>query len=84
MIAQKLKQRLSERGIDAETSEANPITLEGVLRLDKFDLIAHVSPVRQDCGIPKVNAIGLLTGLGEEQVIEDCLRIIGEAAGFHK
>ena len=38
--------------------------------------MACVSPVTQDYGIPKVNAVGLLTGLGEEKVYQDCLKIL--------
>ena len=30
----------------------------------------------QDYDIPKVNAVGMLTGMAEKQVIEDCLKIL--------
>ena len=42
----------------------------------KFDLIACVSPVYEDFGIPKVKAVGMLTGLSEDKVVDDCLKIL--------
>lgn len=40
--------------------------------------MACVSPVYEDFGIPKVNAVGMLTGLSEDQVIRDCLDILNK------
>ena len=76
MIAGKLKEQLAEKGWEAEAVETSPNGVESVLSGGKFDLIACVSPVYQDYGVPKVNAVGMLTGMSEEQVIADCLKIL--------
>lgn len=76
MVAGKLKEQLKEHGWEAEAVEASPSGVESALAGDKYDLIACVSPVYQDYGIPKVQAVGMLTGLSEAQVIEDCLKIL--------
>ena len=39
-------------------------------------ILSHVLAVYQDYDIPKVNAVGMLTGMAEKQVIEDCLKIL--------
>ena len=38
--------------------------------------MACVSPVYEDFGIPKVNCVGMLTGMGEEQAIQEILDIL--------
>lgn len=80
MVAGKLKEQLRARGWDAAMTEASPNSIASEISGKKFDLIACVSPVRQDYGIPKVKAVGMLTGLAEEKVVEDCLAIL-EAKG---
>ena len=76
MVAGKLVERLKEKGWDVHAVETSPNGVETALSGENFDLIACVSPVYQEYGIPKVNAVGMLTGLSEEQVIEDCLKIL--------
>ena len=76
MVSQKLKEQLAEQGVDAEMATASPSTVENTLLGSQFDLIACVSPVYQEYNVPKVNAVGMLTGLSEEQVVADCLKII--------
>lgn len=76
MAATKLKDSLSEHGYDVETVECSPISAESALSAGGFALMACVSPVYEDFGIPKVNAVGLLTGFGEDKVVEDCLAIL--------
>ena len=56
--------------------ETSPGGVETELMGNKYDIIACFSPVYQDYDIPKVNAVGMLTGMAEKQVIEDCLKIL--------
>ncbi len=76
MVANKLKEKLAEHGYDVEAVECSPNSAETTLSAGGFSLMACVSPVFQDFGIPKVNAVGMLTGLSEDQVIQDCLKIL--------
>ena len=78
MVAGKLREQLAEHGFNATTIEASPNSVETEISGKQFDLIACVSPVHQDFGVPKVNAVGMLTGLGEDKVIEDCLEILNK------
>ncbi|MBR0598252.1 PTS fructose transporter subunit IIB [Sinanaerobacter chloroacetimidivorans] len=76
MVASKLREQLKEKGFDADTVETSPNGIESEISGTHFDLIACVSPVYTDYGIPKVNAVGMLTGLGEEKVVDDCVAIL--------
>ena len=58
--------------------ECSPTSAETALAGGGFALMACVSPVYEDFGIPKVNAVGMLTGLSEDQVIRDCLDILNK------
>ena len=80
MVALKLKDLFEERGYSAETVEANPSELETYVMREKFDLIAYSSPIGDNCGVPALNAIGLITGMGEEEFMEDAIQIL-QAAG---
>lgn len=76
MVASKLKDALEEHGYRVETVESNPGGVEAACGAQKFDFIACASPVPGEYGIPKINAIGFLTGMGEEAFMEEALAVI--------
>ncbi len=75
MVAVKLREQLMEHGFDARVVETNPGGLDSLVMGNHFDLIACISPVNKDYGIPKVDAKGMIAA-NDEQVIEDCLKIL--------
>lgn len=79
MVANKLVDLFSEKGYDASTVEANPSELEGYCMREKFDFIAYASPIGDNCGVPALNAIGLITGMGEDEFMESALKILKDA-----
>ena len=81
MIAIKIREMLVSRGFQATTMEASPTSAESALASGGFDAIACVSQVYADFGIPKVNAVGMLTGMGEEKVIDDLVQVFEEKYG---
>ncbi|MVB10700.1 hypothetical protein CAFE_13980 [Caprobacter fermentans] len=76
MVANKLKEKLADYGYAVEATECSPNSAETALASGGFSLMACVSPVYQEFGVPKVNAVGMLTGLSEDQVLQDCLKIL--------
>ena len=56
--------------------EASPNSIASTIAGKKFNLIACVSPVYEDFGVPKVKAVGMLTGLAEDKVVQDCLKVL--------
>ena len=76
MVANKLREPSQEKLVGiVQLLKQVRVGVETELMGNKYDIIACVSPVYQDYDIPKVNAVGMLTGMAEKQVIEDCLKI---------
>jgi PTS system galactitol-specific IIB component len=78
MLAGKMKEMFREKGYDVSTVEANPSEVEGYVMREEFDFIAYSSPIGDSFGVPALNAIGLITGLGEDEFVEDALKILKE------
>ena len=76
MIASKLKDMLAENGFEAEMIETNPGGVDSAMASHDFDFMACSSPVNGDYGIPKLNATSFLIGLGEEEFMEEVMRIL--------
>lgn len=82
MIANKLTDMLEEEGYEVSAMEANPSELATYVTREHYDLVAYASPINEDDlnGTPALPAIGLITGLGDEEFIEKALEIF-KAAG---
>ena len=79
MIAQKLKEAMEEVGIRITATEAKPTEALNLAEGGTFDFITHTSPLpKADYGIPTINAVGFLTGFGEEEFLEEIMRVIGQ------
>ncbi|ERK28979.1 MULTISPECIES: PTS sugar transporter subunit IIB [Clostridium] len=77
MIAEKLKDELEERGIYITTKEARPTEAYNLVSGGGFDFITHTSPLPEaDYGIPTINAVGFLTGFGEEEFLDEVMAVI--------
>ena len=78
MIALKIKDQLKEKGWDATMYEASPVSLSSVITGKDIDVIVCASPVTEDVGIPKVKGMGMVTGMGEEKVINEIIAVLEE------
>lgn len=77
MIAGKLKDILKEKGYGVSTRESRPTEALQLAQSGQYDLITYTSPLPEgDYGIPVINAIGLLTGFSEDEVIEEVVQAI--------
>lgn len=82
MLANKLTEMFEDEGYDVKAMEANPSEMGTYLAREHYDLVAYASPIdEQDLnGTPALPAIGLITGLGDEEFMEQALEIL-RAAG---
>lgn len=82
MIAITIKEMLEEEGYDATANEANPSEMGTFLMREKYDFVAYASPINNDDlnGVPAIPAIGLITGRGTDEFVEQMLAIL-KAAG---
>lgn len=82
MLANKLADMFEEEGYEVTAMEANPSELSTYTEREKYDLVAYASPINEEDlnGTPALPAIGLITGLGDEEFLEQALEIF-KAAG---
>ncbi|WP_182187550.1 PTS fructose transporter subunit IIB [Pectinatus frisingensis] len=81
MVANQIKDIFGEMGYDVYATEANPSEIENYTMREKFDFIAFASPIVDSCGVPAINAMGLVTGMGKDDFIQkaiDVLKKIGK------
>ena len=76
MVAARLTNGLAQKGWEATTRVTTPDEVGSEIKEDDYDLIACVTHVYEDFGIPKINALGLLAGTDVDQVIFDCLEVL--------
>ena len=73
MLAGKVRDFLDYHGIKAKTVEVNPGGVEDQLSSGSWDLIVHTSPLKGKYDLPTINAVGLLSGMGEEEFFDELL-----------
>ena len=78
MIANKLVDLLEEEGFRVDAQEAMPGELESRLMGTKFDLIAYSTPIGDTHGVPSLDAMGLVTGFGDEEFVEKAVEILNK------
>lgn len=78
MVANNVKELLEDNGISATTVEVNPGGVDQLVNSGTYDLIVHTSPLLHTYEIPTINAVGFLTGMAEEEFIEELLKTAKE------
>ena len=77
MISGKLEESLGELGIKVSTVCANPNEALTLAKSGRFDFLIHTSPLQEaDYGMPTINAVGFLTGFGEDEFLEEVQKVI--------
>lgn len=75
MVANRLKDQLGQKGFDVEATEANPSEVEDYTLRHHYDLIAAASPVDKTYGVPKLNAISMVTGINSDAFIKQAIEV---------
>ena len=78
MVSMKLKETLEEHGYKIKALEVSPGGVAAAISQEKIDFIAYTSPIHGDVTVPAINAVGFLTGFGEEEFVEKALAVIKE------
>jgi len=71
MIAQKIEDILSPLGVKTEVIGLLPTSVEGYVERGGIDFIVTTSPIPGDINVPVIKGVALLTGFGEDAVIEE-------------
>ena len=71
MIARKIEDVLSGEGIDTEVIGLLPMSVEAYVDRGGIDFVVTTSPIPGDIKVPVIKGVALLTGFGEDVVIEE-------------
>lgn len=71
MIAQKIEDTLAPMGLNAEVIGLLPNSVEGYVERGGIDFIVTTSPIPGEINVPVIKGVALLTGFGEEAVLEE-------------
>lgn len=75
VVARKLEEELEKRGIEVETRQCKAAEVEG--RLEGVDLIVTTTPVPGNLGVPVIRTLAFLTGIGENEAVEEVAKKLG-------
>ncbi|GAN35681.1 PTS sugar transporter subunit IIB [Lacticaseibacillus paracasei] len=70
MVAEKASDYINTLGFSVDAEESNPAQAIEKIASGNYDLVVYTSPIPGTFDVPVVNAVGLLTGIGEEEVYE--------------
>lgn len=73
-VAMELRETLEQRGLEVTVKQTDVFSVAD--NLAGVDLIASTCALKGDFGVPVVNAVPLLTGIGIEGVIETIISIL--------
>jgi PTS system galactitol-specific IIB component len=71
MIGQKVEDALKEVGLRAEVIGILATSVESYVKNGNIDMVVTTSPVQGEINVPVIKAVALLTGFGEEEVLEE-------------
>lgn len=64
----ELREKLSDRGIAADIRQCDVFSVRN--NLQGVNVIAYTCALKEDFSVPKVSAVGLLTGIGADSVVD--------------
>lgn len=74
VVAKGIEEALKERGIQVLTRQCKASEVKSLA--DDADLIVTTTPVPSDLGVPVIQTLAFLTGIGKEEVIEQIIEEI--------
>lgn len=75
--ANRLKDKLEDRGFKGQFTTTQCKVNEVASKAADFDLVVSTAVITQDFGIPVVQGLAFLTGIGLDQVIDDIIKKLG-------
>lgn len=73
-VATVLKSRLADRGISVETTQCRIQDIKSYL--SGMDAVVTTTSLAVDVGVPVLNGVPLLIGVGSEQVIDELAAVL--------
>jgi PTS system galactitol-specific IIB component len=76
VVAKAIEEAMQERGIKVVTRQCKASEIRGLAA--DADLIVTTTPVPDDLGVPVIQTLAFLTGMGKEEVIDQITNILQE------
>lgn len=76
VVAKAIEEALAKRGINVVTRQCKAAEIQS--KLSGIDLIVSTTPVPTDLGVPVIQTLAFLTGMGKEDVIEQIVKALGD------
>ena len=70
VVAQAIIEAMQEKGIQVTTRQCKATELPSLVK-DGYDLVVTTTPVPADLGVPVIQTLAFLTGMGKEEAIEE-------------
>jgi PTS system galactitol-specific IIB component len=68
VVARAIEEAMKERGIDVITKQCKASEIRA--HVDKMDLVVSTTQVPSDLGVPVIQTLAFLTGIGKDAVID--------------
>ncbi|MCD6427447.1 MAG: PTS sugar transporter subunit IIB [Caldisericaceae bacterium] len=75
VVSRKLEEKLGEKGFLVETRQCKASEVER--NLEGVDIIVATTPVPENLGVPVVRTLAFLTGVGEDEAINEVIEKVG-------
>jgi PTS system galactitol-specific IIB component len=74
VVAKGIEEALKERGIEVITRQCKASEVKSLV--EDADLVVTTTPVPSNLGVPVIQTLAFLTGIGKEDVIEEIIKVI--------
>jgi PTS system galactitol-specific IIB component len=75
VVSRKLEEKLSKEGFEVETRQCKASEVSA--NLEGVDIIVSTTPISGDVKVPIVRTLAFLTGVGEEDAIQEIMQKLG-------
>lgn len=76
VVARAIEEAMKERGIDVSTKQCKASEIRAYV--SGVDLVVSTTQVPSDLGVPVIQTLAFLTGIGKEDVIEQIAKVLTE------
>ncbi len=76
VVAKGIEEAMRDRGLNVTTRQCKAAEIRS--RLSGVDLVVSTTPVPDDLGIPVIQTLAFLTGIGKEDVLNQIEQILRE------
>lgn len=77
VVARAIEEALKERGISVITRQCKATEVPSLVH--GMDLVVTTTPVPGNLGVPVIQTLAFLTGIGKEAVIEQVIKALGRS-----